>query len=97
MNDMEKRILELFEEKYHKRYVGGLKVVGLTTGGYKLTLNLGADMTRPVEIAADLKAEDFLKFIEQEIVSRQLHKAEYFTGVKIELDEEQRRTCCKNG
>lgn len=90
MNNMEKAILDMIEKHYCKKYVGGIKVTKLGTGwaGYKLVLNLGNPDKRPIEIAADLEAEDFLKFIEKEIVKRQLSKVKYFTGVKKYIEDE---------
>lgn len=95
MNDMEKAILDLFEKYYHRKYVGGLKVTKLGKGwaGYKLTLNLGNPDIRPIVISADLEAEDFLKFIEKEIISRQLIQTQWFRGVKTYIEDEERRTC----
>lgn len=95
MNDMEKAILKIIEKRYKKKYVGGIKVTKLGKGwaGYKLVLDLGNPDVRPIQIAADLEAEDFLKFIEQELISRQLIKVQFFTGIKTEPEDEQRRTC----
>lgn len=98
MNDMEKAILDLIEKHYHKKYIGGLKVTKLGKGwaGYKLVLNLGNPDIRPIVISADLEAEDFLKFIEQEIVSRQLIQVQWFRGIKTYIEDEERRTCKQN-
>lgn len=95
MNDMEKAIVDIIEKKYNCKYTGGITVTKLGKGwaGYKLKLDLGNIGKNPVQISADLEAEDFLKFIEKEIVSRQLCKVDYFRGIKIEPDEEG-RTCC---
>lgn len=95
MNDMEKAIVDIIEKKYNCKYTGGITVTKLGKGwaGYKLKLDLGNTGKNPVQISADLEAEDFLKFIEKEIVSRQLCKVDYFRGIKIEPDEEG-RTCC---
>ena len=92
MNELEKAILDIIEKRYDCKYVGGIKVVQLPTGGYKLTLNLGYHHTKQLEISADLKAEDFLKFIEQEIVDRQLIQVQWFTGIK----NEEGITYCEN-
>ena len=84
MNDMEKVVLDMIEKHYKKKYVGGIKITKLGTGwtGYKLVLDLGNPDRRQIQISADLEAEDFLKFIEQELISRQLARVQYFTGVK---------------
>ena len=95
MNDMEKVVLDMIEKHYKKKYVGGIKITKLGTGwtGYKLVLDLGNPDRRQIQISADLEAEDFLKFIEQELISRQLARVQYFTGVKKEPEDEERRTC----
>jgi hypothetical protein len=72
MNNMEKAILDMIEKRYHKKYVGGIKVtkIGKEPTGYKLVLDLGNPDKKGITITADLEAEDFLKFIEQELISR---------------------------
>ena len=92
MNDLEKAILCIIEKKYKCKYTGGLEVTKLTNG-YKLLLYMGIPEKPLISISADLNAEDFLKFVEQELVSRQLHKVKYFRGVKIYPEDEERRTC----
>ena len=95
MNDMEKAILDMIEKHYECKYVGRIKVTKLGRGwaGYKLLLDMGRSEQQPIEIAADLEAEDFLKFIEKELISRQLCKVQFFTGIKIEPEDEIGRTC----
>lgn len=95
---MEEAILEIIEKRYKRKYVGGIKVTKLGMGwaGYKLVLDLGNPDRRPIVIAADLEAEDFLKFVEQELVSRQLQRVKFFRGVKIYPEDEERRTCQQN-
>lgn len=98
MNDMEKAILDIIEKKYKCKYVGGIKVTKLGTelSGYKVVLDLGNPDKRLIQISADLKAEDFLKYVEQELISRQLHRVKFFKGVKIYPEDEERRTCQQN-
>lgn len=98
MNEMEKQILNIIEKRYKRKYTGGIKVTKLGTGwaGYKLIMDLGYPDKRLLQISADLEAEDFLKYIEQELISRQLYKVQLFTGVKTELEDVTRRTDCKN-
>lgn len=83
MNELEKAILEIIKKRYKREYNGGIKVTKLGKGeaGYKLILDLGNPDKKILQISADLNAEDFLKYIEQELISRQLHKIEYFKGV----------------
>lgn len=95
MNEMEKAILNIIERRYKRKYVGGIKVTKLGTGwaGYKLVLDLGNPDKPQIAISADLEAEDFLKFVEQELISRQLIKVQWFTGVKTYPEDEEGRTC----
>ena len=98
MNNMEKAVLDIIEKRYKKKYVGGIKITKLGTdwAGYKLVLDLGNPDKRQITISADLEAEDFLKFVEQELVSRQLIKVQWFKGVKIYPEDEERGINCKN-
>ena len=98
MNDMEQAILNMIETKYKCKYTGHIKVTKLGRGwaGYKVVLDLGNPDKRLIQISADLEAEDFLKFVEQELISRQLHRVKFFRGVKIYPEDEERRTCQQN-
>lgn len=95
MNEIEEAILKIIEDKYNCIYNGGIKVTKLGTGraGYKLVLDLGTEEKHPIQISADLEAEDFLKFVEKELLERQLHKVKFFRGIKIYPEDEERRTC----
>lgn len=93
MNHLEKRILDIIEKRYKRKYVGGIKVTKLLSG-YKLVLDLGNPDKKVIQISADLESEeDFLKFIEQELISRQLEKVQFFRGVVNYPEDEQRYTC----
>ena len=93
MNKIEEAILNIIEKRYKRKYTGDIKVTKLGKGwaGYKLVVDLGNPDKRVIQISADLEAEDFLKYVEQELISRQLHKVQSFTG--YELEDEVRRTC----
>ena len=95
MNSMEKAILNIIEKRYKRKYTGSIKVTKLGNGwaGYKAVLDLGNPDRRLIQISADLEAEDFLKFVEQELISRQLQRVQFFKGVKTELENDTRRTC----
>ena len=96
MNHLEKQILDIIEKRYKRKYVGGITVTKLVSG-YKLVLNLGNPDKKVIQISADCESEeDFLKFIEQELISRQLQKVQSFRGVKIYPEDEERRTCQQN-
>ena len=94
MNDMEKAVLDMIERRYKKKYTGGIEVVQLMSGGYKLVLDLDNPDKRVIQIAADLNAEDFLKYIEQELIDRQLQRVQFFRGIKTYPEDEERGTCC---
>ena len=96
MNNIEEAILNIIEKRYKRKYVGGIKVTKLLPVGYKLVLDLGNPDIRPVMIAANLEAEDFLKYVEQELISRQLQRVQFFRGIKKELEDETRGACRKN-
>ena len=95
MNKIEEAILNIIEKRYKRKYTGDIKVTKLGKGwaGYKLVLDLGNPDKRVIQISADLEAEDFLKFVEQELISRQLYKVQFFRGIKKELEDETRGTC----
>lgn len=90
MNELEKSVLDIIERRYKKKYTGGIQVQKLESGGFKLVLNLGVPDKPMIQIAANLDEANFLKYVEQELISRQLHKVEFFTGIKY---EEVPRTC----
>ena len=95
MNDMEQAILDIIESKYKCKYTGHIKVTKLGKGGtgYKVIIDLDNPDKPMIQISADLTAEDFLKFVEQELVSRQLQRVKFFRGIKIYPEDEERRTC----
>lgn len=93
---MEQAILDLIEKLYKRKYCGGIKVKKLESG-YSVSFDLGIPDKQPITISADLEAEDFLKFIKQELISRQLYKVQFFRGIKREIeDEKTRRINCEN-
>lgn len=93
MNHLEKCILDIIEKRYKRKYIGGIKVTKLLSG-YKLVLDLGNPDKKTIQIAAEIDSEeDFLKFIEQELISRQLARVQFFRGVKKYPEDEQRLTC----
>jgi len=74
MNHLEKQILDIIEKRYKRKYVGGIKVTKLVSG-YKLILDLGNPDKKILQIAGDFdNEEDFIKYIEQELISRQLER-----------------------
>ena len=96
MNHLEEQILDIIEKRYKRKYVGGIKVTKLISG-YKLILDLGNPDKRIIQISADYESEeDFLKYIEQELISRQLERVQYFRGVVNYPEDDKRCTCKKN-
>ena len=95
MNHLEKQILDIIEKRYKRKYTGGIKVTKLISG-YKLILDLGNPDKRIIQISADYESEeDFLKFIEQELISRQLERVQFFRGIVNYPEDDQRRCTCK--
>ena len=96
MNHLEKQILDIIEKRYKRKYVGGITVTKLLSG-YKLILDLGNPDKRVIQISADLESEeDFLKYIEKELISRQLEKVQFFKGIVNYPEDEGRNTCKKD-
>ena len=97
MNHLEKNILDIIEKRYKRKYIGGIKVTKLLSG-YKLVLDLGNPDKRLIQISADCESEeDFLKFIEEELISRQLEKVQFFRGiVNYQEEDDERGTCRQN-
>ena len=94
MNHLEKQILDIIEKRYKRKYVGGITVKKLLSG-YKLILDLGNPDKRIIQIAGDYESEeDFLKYVEQELISRQLEKVQFFRGV-VNYPEDDKRITCK--
>ena len=90
MNHLEKNILDIIEKRYKRKYTGGIQVIKLLSG-YKLILDLGNPDKRVIQISADIQSEeDFLKFIEQELISRQLEKVKFFKGVVKYPEDDER-------
>ena len=89
MNHLEKNILDIIEKRYKRKYVGGIKVQKLISG-YRLTLDMGNPDKGGIKISVDTDSEeDFLNYIEKELISRQLQKVQFFRGiVKYPEDDE---------
>ena len=96
MNNMEKAILDIIEKKYKCKYTGNIKVTKLGKGwaGYKAVIDLDNPDKPMIQLSADLEAEDFLKYIEQELIERQLQRVQFFKGIKKYPEDEERGTCC---
>lgn len=60
-------------------YICKLKVTELPESGYQVKFDMN-NSDKPLVIAAQVDAEQFLKYIEQEIKSRSLWKVEYSLG-----------------
>ena len=94
MNHLEKQILDIIEKRYKRKYVGGITVKKLLSG-FKLILDLGNPDKRIIQIAGDYESEeDFLKYVERELISRQLEKVQFFRGV-VNYPEDDKRITCK--
>ena len=96
MNNVELAILDLFEKYYKRRYNGGLKVKK-TPAGYKLELFLGNPDYPTMTLTSDCdNVEDFLKYVEQEVISRQLARVHWYKFDKIYPDDKIGNDC-QNG
>lgn len=96
MNHLEKHILDIIEKRYKRKYTGGIQVTKLLSG-YKLVLDLGNPDKRVIQISADIDSEeDFLKYVEQELISRQLQRVKFFRGIVNYPEDDERKTCRKN-
>lgn len=92
MNSLEKAVLDIIEKRYKCKYIGKIKITKLEPGGFKLKMDLGCPGEWPIQLVADLDEENFLKFVEQELISRQLHKVQFFKGITYE----QGKSCQQN-
>lgn len=85
LTELELAIRDTFRKTYKAEYVGRLKIEELREGGYKLTLGMHTP-EKPLIIAAQLNAIDFLKFFEKELLDRNLDLTSYYTGYQIIKD-----------
>lgn len=90
-HDIEQAIRDLIKTLYCKEYQGVLKVYETTSKfpgelpehiGYKVDLGLNKD-EKPLSIACDGSAEEFIKFIEKELKERSLDRTKYFTAIQL--------------
>lgn len=82
----EEQVRDLITKIYCVRYTGTIKLTTLKTAsgdifGYKVSLGLGCD-EKPLQIAFDGTAEEFMKLLEKRLRNDQLAKTEYSYGMK---------------
>lgn len=89
--DIEQAILGLFRTIYEKEYTGKIVVKEIIykfpgeepqVVGYELKLGLNKD-EKPLTIACDGTAEEFLKIVEKELHERSLDSVIYFTAIQL--------------
>lgn len=90
-HDIELAIRDLIKKIYCREYQGVLKVHEVFSKfpgeepqhiGYRMDLGLNKD-EKPLSIASDGTAEQFLAFIEKELKSRSLIRTQYFTAIQL--------------
>lgn len=90
-HDIEQVIRDMFKTLYCKEYQGVLKVHETTYKfpgeepqhiGYRMDLGLNKD-EKPLSIACDGSAEEFIQFVEEELKSRSLDRTKYFTAIQL--------------
>ena len=78
---LEKRICELIKSNYDATYTGYLEVEHLNPG-YKLSIGIPSYMM-PSTIATDIDdEEEFLKFIDKELKTRNYLRQEYYKVIR---------------
>lgn len=78
---LKQQILELIEKIYCKKYIGTLKVNHINPIG--VTVRFGIlNNEKPIYISAELKDDQFLKYIEKELHLRHFDLDKYFVGYK---------------
>lgn len=77
--EIEQAILDIFRKRYKMEYTSKLKVKELPEGGYSATFAMN-NIDKPLVISAQLEGEKFLKYMEQELLSKSLWTVEYFLG-----------------
>lgn len=95
--DIEQAIADMITKIYCKKYQGLLRVTETFETfpgeepehlGYKLSLGLNKD-EKPLTIAGQGSAEEFLRFIEKELRERRLDRIEYFTAIQLHDYEDE--------
>lgn len=89
--DIEQVIRDLIKNLYCAEYRGVLKVYETTYKfpgeepehvGYRMDLGLNKD-EKPLSIACDGTAEEFIEFIKKELGERSLIRTKYFTAIQL--------------
>ena len=91
METLEQAILDIIQSEYCKKYTGLLKVERLQPNGILVKLGLNTP-EKPIQIAAQLEDEQFLKFFRQELRERNLNTVKYFDGVQTIVESPY--NCC---
>lgn len=92
--DIEQAIRDLIKELYCAEYQGVLKVRETTYEfpgeepehiGYRVDIGLNKD-EKPLSIACQGSAEEFIQFIKKELMERSLIRTKYFTAIQLYED-----------
>lgn len=94
--DIEQVIRDLIKSLYCVEYQGVLKVYETTYKfpgrepehvGYRMDLGLNKD-EKPLSIACDGTAKEFIEFIKKELKERSLVRTKYFTAIQLYNNED---------
>lgn len=69
-------------DKYRAEFIGDIKIKNLIPEGYTVEFYLD-NSYYPLSISADLPDDEFIEYIKQELLNRNLIKTKYFKAVRI--------------
>lgn len=79
MDSLGIKLLQAIEDTYNKKYVGVIKIEKLNPKGYKVSMG---NPDKPIQIAAELDEDSFIKHFIQELRVSRLHEIHYFEGIR---------------
>lgn len=82
-DEIKNKVICIIEELYRACYIGKLRVT-IKNGQTEVAFGLHT-MDKPITIISDLKDDDFIQFIRNELRFHRLNRAEFFTGYKTDI------------